>query len=498
MRSCRLIGMLAVIGGLLSSSGVLQAHPVPRDAHDRTVIVHLGRDNGQVVVTVNYRLEVDEWTVIVRDMAPYHDDVPLDKFRNKRLEYYGEYTKIYAPVLAANLVARLDGEELDFTCLKRDHTLKDEKGQVLGHLRCDFVFTARCTPKSGGPFSLRFREGNFTNQEGKIDVSLVADSSVRLLTRTEPDVQLKAKSPAFWGPGDEARLRQVEATFASQEIPAQPNSVAPPVPADSARSASGHDDSTLLHLFLENEYGFWLLLLIAAGVGAVHALTPGHGKTLVAAYLVGQSGTVWHALLLGVVTTITHTGVVLILAFGLQWLYPHGMSEGDRQSLQSGLGLFMGLAVVCLGFWLLLTRLTGRADHVHLGGGHHHHHTDGDHHHHAPVPPEGVSAWGLVVLGMSGGIVPCWDAIAMLVLAVGMNLVWMAVPLLLAFSAGLAGVLVLLGILVVKFRQFAGSHWGESRWVRALPIFSAVLVTALGFWLCYDSLPASGLRGGAP
>jgi ABC-type nickel/cobalt efflux system permease component RcnA len=85
----------------------------------------------------------------------------------------------------------------------------------------------------------------------------------------------------------------------------------------------------------------------------------------------------------------------------------------------------------------------------------------------------------------------------MLVLAVGMNLVGMAVPLLLAFSAGLAGVLVLLGILVVKFRQFAGSRWGESRWVRALPVVSALLVTALGFWLCFDSLPASGLQGGS-
>ena len=92
------------------------------------------------------------------------------------------------------------------------------------------------------------------------------------------------------------------------------------------------------------------------------------------------------------------------------------------------------------------------------------------------------------MLGMSGGIVPCTDAIAMLVLAVGMNLFWLAFPLLLAFSAGLAGVLVLVGILVVKFRAFAGSRWGEGRLVRALPIISAVLVTAMGFWLCYEAV----------
>jgi len=76
----------------------------------------------------------------------------------------------------------------------------------------------------------------------------------------------------------------------------------------------------------------------------------------------------------------------------------------------------------------------------------------------------------------------------MLFLAVGMNLLWFAVPLLLAFSAGLAGVLVLIGILVVKAKGFAGSHWGESRFFRALPIISAALVTGIGLWLCYDSV----------
>src|SRR5206468_381961 len=105
-----------------------------------------------------------------------------------------------------------------------------------------------------------------------------------------------------------------------------------------------------------------------------------------------------------------------------------------------------------------LQRLSGRADHIHIGGGHHHHH---GHHHHPPAEPppgERVGWWGLVVLGMSGGIVPCWDAVAMLLLAVGMNLVWLALPLLLAFSAGLAAVLVLIGILVVQVRRFADTN----------------------------------------
>jgi ABC-type nickel/cobalt efflux system permease component RcnA len=92
------------------------------------------------------------------------------------------------------------------------------------------------------------------------------------------------------------------------------------------------------------------------------------------------------------------------------------------------------------------------------------------------------------LLGVTGGIIPCWDAIALLFITMGTKQFWLALPALLAFSAGLAGVLILIGILVVKVRAFAGSKWGGGRLVRALPIVSAVFVTAIGFWLCYASV----------
>ena len=91
---------------------------------------------------------------------------------------------------------------------------------------------------------------------------------------------------------------------------------------------------------------------------------------------------------------------------------------------------------------------------------------------------------------MSGGIIPCWDAIGILCVTLGTNEFWLALPMLLAFSAGLAGVLVLIGILVVKGRNFATSKLGEGRLVRALPILSAVFVTAIGLWLCIESVRA--------
>src|SRR5207244_13158513 len=106
-----------------------------------------------------------------------------------------------------------------------------------------------------------------------------------------------------------------------------------PAHIDLRPSASPESRSTLVAL-LDSPHGFGLLLLLACGFGAAHALTPGHGKTLVAAYLVGERGTVWHAVVLGLVTTVTHTGAVLLLAVGLVWLFPDAVPA----TIQTALG----------------------------------------------------------------------------------------------------------------------------------------------------------------
>jgi ABC-type nickel/cobalt efflux system permease component RcnA len=186
------------------------------------------------------------------------------------------------------------------------------------------------------------------------------------------------------------------------------------------------------------------------------------------------------------VTTVTHTAGVVLLAA----LLPVFFRDTPDADVQSALGLVGGLLIAGLGFWLLMRRLSGQADHVHLPGhGHHHHH--GHDHVHLPPPGTRVGLWQLIVLGIQGGIVPCWDAIAMLCVAISAQRLWLGLPLLLAFSAGLAGVLILIGVGVVYTRDWAGGRWGESpaarRLARALPLASAVLITVMGLWLCYDS-----------
>src|SRR5262249_25035939 len=106
-------------------------------------------------------------------------------------------------------------------------------------------------------------------------------------------------------------------TGTKPELPPE-TSAPPPLPPDETKvpepGAGSAGSPELLDLVLAKEIALFLGMLCAAGFGAAHALTPGHGKTPVAAYLVGERGTVWHALLLGLVTTLTHTGAVLILA----------------------------------------------------------------------------------------------------------------------------------------------------------------------------------------
>jgi ABC-type nickel/cobalt efflux system permease component RcnA len=493
---------------------------VPRSSHDRTVAVYVGcaLDEGRLTVHVAYRLEVDELTVILEDMVPFADEVDFSKFKkdNKVLDFYGEFTRLYAPVFAKNLQASLDGKPIAFTCVKRAHTLKDEEGRHLGHLRCDFQFQASIPFEPGRPNRLKFREGNYELQNGLIDVALTGDGPVRLRDVVAPSPELKKRAATDRQPGDEERLRTVSATlrFQAEWVPpplpekAPSPTVAQPPPQTRTdnpsptppRADNAPHDEGLLRLWLHSGFSLWLLLL-AAGLGAAHALTPGHGKTLVAAYLVGENGTTWHAVVLGLVTTLTHTSVVLVTGVALFLVYGRRLPEDVSASVQTGLQLIMGLLVVSMGVWLLLRRLSGRADHVHLGGGHHHHHHGGHHHHHhghadhdhdgegrvIPRKPP-VGWWGLVVLGITGGLVPCVEAIAILLVTIGTGEIWLALAVVLAFSAGLAAVLVLIGILVVHAKGFAGSRWGEGRFVRALPTLSAVVVTLLGLWLCYDSV----------
>jgi ABC-type nickel/cobalt efflux system permease component RcnA len=231
-----------------------------------------------------------------------------------------------------------------------------------------------------------------------------------------------------------------------------------------------------------------LLLLAAFGWGAVHALSPGHGKAMVAAYLVGTRGSTRDAILLGATVTVTHTaGVVAlgVVALGLSaWILP--------EQLYPWLTLASGLLVVGVGVAVLRGRMRGFGhSHAH-DGGHHHHHHDHDHHHdHShEFELEGRSKRrSLIALGASAGLIPCPSALVVLLGAVAQHRIGLGLVLIVAFSAGLAATLTALGIAVVHAGRLLSRLPVPGRLATAVPAVSSAAIVVVGIVLTAQAVP---------
>jgi nickel/cobalt exporter len=205
----------------------------------------------------------------------------------------------------------------------------------------------------------------------------------------------------------------------------------------------------------------WLAgLAVAFALGAVHALSPGHGKAIVAAYLVGSRSTGKHAAILGLTVTFTHT--VSVFALGLATLFLSRFVMPEK--IYPLLGTVSGLAIVWVGAMLFVQRLRS----VRRGCDHHRH-----------SMPEGQASTGsLMALGASGGLVPCPSALVLLLSSVSLGRIGLGLTLLLAFSAGLAVVLVAVGMAAVYGRKLLPD--GNRPGLRYLPVASAALITVVG------------------
>jgi nickel/cobalt transporter (NicO) family protein len=275
---------------------------------------------------------------------------------------------------------------------------------------------------------------------------------------------------------------------------------------------------TLSRLLHEREITPWMMLVgIAAAfvLGGAHALTPGHGKTIVAAYLVGSRGTLKHAAFLGAMVTFTHTISVFALGLATLFFFRFVMPE----TITQWLGVISGLSIVGIGLWMAYTRWRAASnqqhhhdhhhhdhDHDHAHDHHHHdhdhahdhhnHHHDHYHHHqdhgpggHTHVPTE-LSWGGLVALGASGGLVPCESALVLLLGAIALRRVGFGLLLLVSFSAGLAIVLMAIGAIVLYARKLLperkSSH--QNAFFRYVPVASAAVVTVVGLIMTGISL----------
>jgi nickel/cobalt transporter (NicO) family protein len=318
--------------------------------------------------------------------------------------------------------------------------------------------------------SLTLRDTTYSGRIGWKEVVVSAVGDARVSSSSSPAVSPSRQLRAYPKDGLSSPLAvtQARAKVEPGDGPGTPPQLTSPAPE---KHGSGFESLVRRDL---GATGILLALGLALFWGAAHALGPGHGKSIVAAYLIGQRGTVRHAAYLGGIVTVTHTAGVFALG-AITLLLSEFIVPED---LYPWLNLVAGLMVVAIGVAVLRARLSHRRAHKH---GHHHYH-DHDHHH-------DLSPRSLLAVGVSGGLLPCPSALVVLLAAISLHRTAFGLALVLAFSIGLAITITAIGLVAVLARGVFRRKSFDGRLVRALPAVSAVAILVAGLLMTARALP---------
>ena len=449
------------------------------------------------------------------------------------------YAARLAPAFADQLRLTVDGVAIPLRATRWTTSLPTEQGGFSLRLDVDF---AGALPVAARRVEARaaFANQNYAGRFGWQEIAVAATPSLGVFDTNAFSTSLTGgltealKAMPASGPLAE---RAIHLTFVRGAVPAGEQALLPrpgTEPAANAPTSIQPADVTatpwlvretrrLIDLISTPNVPFriaLLALLAAAVLGALHAFSPGHGKTVVGAYLIGSRGTPRHALFLGVTVTITHT--LGVFALGFATLFASRFIVPER--LFPVLSLVSGLIVLGMGLVLLQQRwrrvgsagssarqyrkLAHRHDavdhHIHQGRfrhDHRHHqgagtlmHSHGGTMHtHLPLAAEGerVTWRSLLALGISGGLVPCPSALVLLLATVALNKTAYGLLLVLAFSVGLAVTLTAVGLAFLYGRDRIGRPRAGARWPQWLPVVSAGAVTAVGAAMCFAAVVAS-------
>jgi nickel/cobalt exporter len=462
-----------------------------------------------------------------------------------------------AASLAGGLSVEVNGLPVRLEVVSRDAIFPAGAGG-LPTMKLGFIYRAALAGvSSASNYTVRYRDNNFAGRAGWKEIIVNPGAGVSLTASSAPRADRSAQLSNYPTDLINSPPQDLEATFSftlppvaiasaadskttrtpAFETPAAPQSYAskaakpvtasepsPTAPQNGALSvpvAAGSPAPVALRanqqatprskfteLVSSQNLSFWFLFtaaLIAVGLGALHALEPGHGKTIVAAYLVGSRGTPKHAVFLGLIVTAAHTAGVYLL--GAITLYASKYIVPEH--LYPWLGVISGLTIAGLACFLLLRAWTGE------DGGHSHH--DGAFHSHwfsslgrqraqessigrvgdngstSLQKPKNVSLVQLLTLGITGGIIPCPAALVVLLSAFSLHRVGLGLFLIVAFSVGLAAVLIAIGLLMVYARQFVARWKSEGPLVkRWLPLVSATFMLILGLGIAGKALLTTG------
>ena len=449
MRRLALVAAVAA-AWLALAAGTAAAHPLGNFSVNHLSVVRISDDR----VDVRYLL----------------DQAEIPTFRERGMSDAAVLARKRAEV-AERLVLRVDGRVV---------ALRPAGAPVLTHppgqggLRTTRV-ELPLRAAADAPRTVELRDGTFPGRVGWVAVQALPGAGTAVRTgapATDPTGGLR-RYPAdlLASPSDERSTRFAVAPGAGT------------LAAGGGRvSSGGGSGGGGFAGLLDGDSVLVLLLLAAFGWGALHALSPGHGKAMVAAYLVGTRGSTRDALLLGATVTVTHTAGVIalgVVALGLSaWILP--------EQLYPWLTLLSGALVVGVGVSVLRGRLRGL--------GHRHPHAPHDHHAHGPhdhahEPAPRPSRRSLLALGASAGIIPCPSALVVLLGAVAQHRIGLGLVLIVAFSAGLAATLSALGIAVVHAGRLLSRFPVPGALTTAVPAISAGLIVVVGLALTAQAVP---------
>jgi ABC-type nickel/cobalt efflux system permease component RcnA len=450
-----------------------------------------------------------------------------------------------APGFAEGLALRVDGVKVPLHVTHWTSSLPTEQGGFSLRIDVDFA-GALPAAATNSTQTLEFVNQNYAGRMGWHEIVVKPASAVQVFSTNGYNTSLTGgltealKSLPAAGPLDE---RTVHLSFSDHAPPNAKLLTGRPgtrvtaalsrAPASSERNAAKLGTEWIAYRTRRLvdaisgphvEPGIAMLALLGALLlGAVHALSPGHGKTIVGAYLIGSRGTPRHALFLGLTVTITHT--LGVFALGFATLYASRYVVPER--LFPILSLISAVLVLAMGIVLLIQRgrvarqATAEANyapssifqlvsskHSPAAGAHHlifapassyvdatmHSHGGGPMHSHLPPGATGEKiTWrSLLTLGISGGLVPCPSAMVLLLAAVALNKTAYGMLLVIAFSVGLAITLTLVGLAFLYARnRFRGPSAGN-RWAHLLPVMSACTILVVGIALCVGALRSFG------
>jgi nickel/cobalt exporter len=545
MRSRRLI--LGILTISLIAAGNAVAHPLGNFSINQYSAIRIGKTEIELRYIVDMA-EIPTFQEIQQTgLVPQAGDASATSYLLHRVE-----------ALRDGLSLEVNGRRIALRTVSREILFPEGAGG-LPTMKIGAVYKGKLDDPAGEPHQLFYRDENFSGRAGWKEIIAIAASGSRLIDSSVPTEDRSAQLSDY--PTDllnsPPQAREARLTFASGGIgPIHVASARSPLairqsiadsghlnianprdtsgargvttPTDISSSAEGpkpgsqsldigratSSDSlqpnkramsrnSFMELIAAKRLDWpmiWLAFLVAAVLGAFHALEPGHGKTLVAAYLVGSRGTMKHALILGLIVTAAHTGAVYLL--GGVTLYASRYIVPER--LYPWLTLVSGLMITSLGAALFLQRYSGgagQAAHHHHGDVHDHHHHGHSHHHHGHGGhphdhhelTQKVSGRQLLALGISGGIVPCPAALVVLLSALSMQRVGFGLLLIVAFSLGLAAVLISIGLLMVYARQFMVRFQGNGQLATHwLPLTSSAFIVLFGVGLTGQALMNAG------